>query len=211
LRMKNIAVLVSGGGSNLQALIDAVEAGEIPARISLVVAGKPGIFALERAKKHGIDSVCICRRDFADQLGHDAALLQALRGCGADLVVLAGYLSILGEELVREYRNRMINIHPSLIPSFCGSGYYGQRVHQAVLDYGARVSGATVHFVDEGTDTGPIILQQCVEVLQTDDAKSLSQRVLEVEHRLLPEAVKLFAQGRILVEGRKVTILEEEA
>ncbi|MGI6168195.1 MAG: phosphoribosylglycinamide formyltransferase [Christensenellales bacterium] len=209
--MRNIAVLASGGGSNLQALIDAIEAGEIAAKISLVVAGKPGIFALERARAHGIESVCICRGDYEDVCAHDRALRQVLRDCGADLVVLAGYLSILGKDLVQEYRNRILNIHPSLIPAFCGSGYYGQRVHQAVLDYGARVSGATVHLVDEGTDTGPIILQQCVEVLQTDNAQSLAARVLEAEHRLLPQAVKLFVEGRVSVEGRKVTILEEEA
>lgn len=204
--LKNIAVMVSGGGTNLQAIIDGIESGMIPGKISRVIASKPGIYALERAKKHGIPSVCICRKDFATKEVFDQAILQELVDCKADIVVLAGYLSILGAPVIQKFRNKIINIHPSLIPAFCGSGFYGEKVHQAAIDYGVKVSGATVHFVDEGTDTGPIIMQKCVEVLPEDDAHTLAQRVLVQEHTLLPLAVKLLLEEKIKVTGRKVTI-----
>lgn len=204
--MKRLAVMVSGGGTDLQSVIDGVQSGKIPAEIAVVISSKPGVYALERAKKAGIPGIVICKKDYADEQAFFDANLGALREYGAEGVVLAGYLSILGRQMIEAYPNKIINIHPSLIPSFCGKGYYGLRVHQAVLDYGAKVSGATVHFVDEGADTGPIILQQAVSVLPEDTAESLQQRILEAEHEILPEAVALFCAGRLLVQGRKVTI-----
>lgn len=204
--MKRLAVMVSGGGTDLQSVIDGVQSGKIPAEIAVVISSKPGVYALERAKKAGIPGVVICKKDYADEQSFFDANLGALREYGAEGVVLAGYLSILGRQMIEAYPNKIINIHPSLIPSFCGKGYYGLRVHQAVLDYGAKVSGATVHFVDEGADTGPIILQRAVSVLPEDTAESLQQRILEVEHKILPEAVALFCADRLLVQGRKVTI-----
>ncbi len=204
--MKRLAVMVSGGGTDLQSVIDGVQSGKIPGEIAVVISSKPGVYALERAKKAGIPGVVICKKDYADEQAFFDANLGALREYGAEGVVLAGYLSILGKQMIEAYPNKIINIHPSLIPSFCGKGYYGLRVHQAVLDYGAKVSGATVHFVDEGADTGPIILQRAVSVLPEDTAESLQQRILEVEHEILPEAVALFCADRLLVQGRKVTI-----
>lgn len=204
--MKRLAVMVSGGGTDLQSVIDGVQSGKIPGEIAVVISSKPGVYALERAKKAGIPGIVICKKDYADEQAFFDANLGALREYGAEGVVLAGYLSILGKQMIEAYPEKIINIHPSLIPSFCGKGYYGLRVHQAVLDYGAKVSGATVHFVDEGADTGPIILQRAVSVLPEDTAESLQQRILEVEHEILPEAVALFCADRLLVQGRKVTI-----
>ena len=204
--MKRLAVMVSGGGTDLQSVIDGVQSGKIPGKIAVVISSRPGVYALERAKKAGIPGVLICKKDYADEQAFFDANLCALREYGAEGVILAGYLSILGKQMIEAYPNKIINIHPSLIPSFCGKGYYGLRVHQAVLDYGAKVSGATVHFVDEGADTGPIILQRAVSVLPEDTAESLQQRILEVEHEILPEAVALFCADRLRVQGRKVTI-----
>lgn len=193
--MLNIAVLVSGGGSNLQALIDAVEAGEINGRIVTVVSSKPGVFALERAAKHNIPATVIGRKDNPD---FDRQLVTHLKDNKVDLVVLAGFLSILGGETLKEYSNRIINVHPSLIPSFCGKGYYGLKVHQAALDYGVKVTGATVHFVNEVVDGGAIILQKAVDVLENDTPESLQLRVMEeAEWVLLPKAVKLYCEGRL--------------
>lgn len=204
--MKRLAVMVSGGGTDLQSVIDGVQSGKIPGKIAVVISSRPGVYALERAKKAGIPGVVICKKDYTDEQAFFDANLGALREYGAEGVILAGYLSILGKQMIEAYPNKIINIHPSLIPSFCGKGYYGLRVHQAVLDYGAKVSGATVHFVDEGADTGPIILQRAVSVLPEDTAESLQQRILEVEHEILPEAVALFCADRLMVQGRKVTI-----
>ena len=203
-----IGVLVSGSGSNLQAIIDAVETGSIDARIALVIADRPGVFALERAEKHGIKALCVSRKG-KDAAALNAAILKELEEAGVELVVLAGFLSILDAGIVARYKNAIMNIHPALIPSFCGEGYYGMHVHEAAVRYGVKVSGATVHFVDEGTDTGPIILQECVKVYPADDAHALAERVLKVEHKLLPEAVRLFVNGRIRIEGRRVIICEE--
>ena len=207
--MKRFAVLVSGGGTNLQTLIDRVEDGTIPAEITSVISSRSDAYALTRAADHGIRTRVINRKISGSQQDCDAALLNALREDGADFVVLAGYLSILGKQVVQEYANRIINTHPALLPSFGGKGYYGLHVHEAVLSYGAKVSGATIHFVDEGTDTGPIILQQCVPVLCGDTPEALQQRVLEVEHGLLPKAVALMAEGRLFIEGRKVIVRED--
>ena len=206
--MLRMAVMVSGGGTNLQALMDAVEAGSIQnAEITSVISNKKDAYALERAKKHGIPGLCISPKDFADREAFGRALVKTLEEQQADLVVLAGYLVILPQILVKTYQNRMINIHPSLIPSFCGAGYYGLKVHEAVLERGVKVTGATVHFVDEGTDTGPIILQKAVEVCPDDTPQILQQRVMEqAEWKILPQAVSLIAQGRVSVTDGKVRI-----
>jgi len=204
---KKLAVMVSGGGTNLQSLIDGVEEGSIPAEICLVISSKAGVYALERARQAGIPTAVIARKEFSDLAAFHQANLQALRQSGAEGVVLAGYLSILSGEIVEAYAGRIINTHPALIPSFCGMGYYGERVHRAVLDYGAKLSGATIHFVDEGADTGPIILQEAVPVYPEDTEKTLAARVLEVEHRLLPKAVALFSEDRLVIRGRTVHIV----
>ncbi len=205
--MKRLAVMVSGGGTDLQSVIDGVEDGRIPAEIVVVIASKPGIYALERARKAGIPGIVICKKEYADEEAFFEANLAALRQYGAEGVILAGYLSILGKRMIEAFPNKIINIHPSLIPSFCGKGYYGLKVHKAALEYGVKVSGATVHFVDEGADTGPIIAQRSVPVLPGDTPEMLQQRVLEVEHEILPEAVALFCQDRLKVQGRRVSIL----
>ena len=207
MRIDRLVVMVSGGGTNLQAVLDACADGRIPARVVGVISSKPGVYALERARRAGVPTVVISPKDFADQAGHDEAVAKAIEGFGGQAVVLAGYLSILGPKLVHRYP--IVNIHPALIPSFCGKGYYGRRVHEAVLEYGVKVSGATVHFVDEGTDTGPIIMQKCVPVLDDDTPKRLAARVLKVEHEILPASVALLCEGRLCVEGRRVRILPE--
>lgn len=188
--MLNISVLVSGGGTNLQALIDGIEGGEIPgAQICRVISGNPEAYALQRAKKHGIPAKVIDKGSFPDKNERTGALLEALKEGKTDLIVLAGYMNVLPQKIVREYRDRIINIHPSLIPKYCGMGFYGKRVHQAVLDAGETVSGATVHLVDEGVDTGSVIIQKEVPVLPGDTADSLAGRVLATEHEILKEAV----------------------
>ena len=204
MRKVRIAVLASGGGTNLQTLIDAAEKGEINGEITAVISDRENAYALERARKHGIKAIYINRKQLAEKL------IIELQKLDIELVVLAGFLSILDRELVKAYEGRIINIHPSLIPSFCGKGFYGERVHKAALEYGVKVSGATVHFVDEGTDSGPIIFQEAVPVYFEDTSETLAARVLQVEHRLLPAAVGLFCEGRLRIEGRKVKILKEE-
>ena len=210
--MLKIAVLVSGGGTNLQALIDAQNRGELSGgQIVRVIASRPDAGALERAKKAGIPGAVVRRKDYADTSAFDAALLAELEGCGAELVVLAGYLSILSESVVSRYADRILNVHPSLIPSFCGKGYYGLKVHEAVLAYGVKVTGATVHFVNEVPDGGAILLQQAVEVWPDDTPETLQRRVMEqAEWKLLPRAVALFCEGRIRFEGRRAFAVEEK-
>lgn len=209
--MLKLAVLVSGGGTNLQAIIDAIEAGRISnARIDIVISNNKNAFALERARKHGIPSLCISPRDYNSRDQFNEALLEALKSRQVDLVVLAGCLVVIPEQMVDAFPNRIINIHPSLIPSFCGTGFYGLKVHEEVLKRGVRVTGATVHFVDKGTDTGPIILQKAVEVKQEDTPKELQLRVMEeAEWKLLPQAINLIAEGRIKVEENRVLISEK--
>ena len=205
--MKKVAVLVSGGGTNLQAIIDAKANGIIKnAEISLVISNKASAFALERAKKAGIEAKCISPSAFGARELFNKALIKALDEAEIDLVVLAGFLVIIPEEMVAKYRNRIINIHPSLIPSFCGTGYYGLKVHEKALERGVKLTGATVHFVDEGTDSGPIILQKAVEVKDNDTAESLQLRVMEeAEWKILPEAIELVVSGRVkVVEGKTV-------
>ena len=209
--MLNVAVLVSGGGTNLQAIIDAIADHTIQdARICLVLSNNRGVYALERARKAKIPSRVVSPGDFPDREKFNEALLAAVKESGADLVVLAGFLCVIPEKMVRAYENRILNIHPSLIPAFCGKGYYGLKVHEAALARGVRISGATVHFVDSGTDTGPIILQKAVEVLPEDTPKSLQLRIMEqAEWKILPQAIDLIAQGRVAVEGRCVRILQQ--
>ena len=197
--MLNIGVLISGGGTNLQAVIYGTESGEIKGQVKVVISSKQGAYGLERAKNHNIKAICETDED---------KIIEILKENKIDLVVLAGYLKIISPKLVNEFRNKMINIHPSLIPSFCGAGFYGEKVHQGVIDYGAKVTGATVHFVDEGADTGPIIMQDVVKVNQDDDAKTLAKRVLEVEHRILKESISLFCENKIKLQGRRVFINE---
>lgn len=209
--MLNIAVLVSGGGTNLQALIDAQGGGELPnGKIALVLASKPGVYALERAAKAGIPSDVLVRRDFPTQDAYDEALIGRLEAARIDLIVLAGFLTIISEKVVSRFENRIINVHPSLIPSFCGEGYYGLRVHEEALRRGVKVTGATVHFVNNVCDGGPIILQRAVEVQEGDTPELLQRRVMEqAEWKLLPKAVALFCEGRLAVEGAIVHIREE--
>ena len=209
-KAKKIAVLVSGGGTNLQSLIDCQRDGMFgESRITLVVASKPGVYALERAKNAGIDSAVLCRKDYADIAAYSAALVKALKKAEIDLVVLAGFLTIIDEQVYEAYPNAIINIHPALIPSFCGKGFYGLHVHEAALEKGVKVSGATVHFVTPECDAGPIILQKAVEVKQGDTPEVLQQRIMEeVEWKILPEAVKLFCEDKLTVKDNKVYIGE---
>ncbi|HQA58452.1 MAG TPA: phosphoribosylglycinamide formyltransferase [Acetivibrio sp.] len=208
--MLKIGVLVSGGGTNLQAIIDKIESGYIKnCSIVTVVSSKPGAYALERAKKHNIPAVCIARKDYPSVYEYGEALIRHFEGLNVDLVVMAGFLSILEENFVRRYQNRIINIHPALIPSFCGKGYYGIIPHQKALEYGVKVTGATVHFVDVEADAGPIILQKAVYIKDDDTPETLQKRVMEeAEWEILPEAIKLFSEGRLEIEGRKVRIKE---
>lgn len=209
--MLNIAVLVSGGGTNLQALIDSEGAGELGnGKIVRVIASKPGVYALERAEKAGIGTAVVSRKDFDTLEDYDRAILAELRACDAQLVVLAGFLSILGSEVIQAYPNRIINIHPALIPSFCGKGYYGLKVHEAALAKGVKVTGATVHFVNEIPDGGAIILQKAVNVEEGDTPEILQKRVMEqAEWKILPRAVRLFCDGKISVTGNTTHIMEE--
>lgn len=206
--MLKIAVLVSGGGTNLQAIMDAIDAGKISnARIEVVISNNKNAYALERAAKKGIANLCISPKDFGSRKEFNEALLCKLNEYRPDLIVLAGFLVVIPPEVIAEYKNRIINIHPSLIPSFCGTGYYGLKVHEGVLERGVKVTGATVHFVDEGTDTGPILLQKAVAVKEGDTPEVLQRRVMEeAEWKILPEAIDLIANGRVTVEGRRAVI-----
>ncbi|MCR5251722.1 MAG: phosphoribosylglycinamide formyltransferase [Lachnospiraceae bacterium] len=201
--MLRVAVMVSGGGTNLQAIIDAVESGKIrDTKLVRVISNKADAYALTRAKEHGIEAVAVTRKDHADKEAFHAALLAALDEVKPDLVVLAGFLVVLPPEMVQRYRGRIINIHPALIPSFCGDGFYGLKVHEAALARGVKVTGATVHFVEEGTDTGPIIAQKAVEVLPGDTPEVLQKRVMEqAEWILLPQVIDEIATGRLKIGG----------
>lgn len=199
--MLKIAVLVSGGGTNLQAIIDRITDGTISnAEISIVISNNKGVKALDRAKAAGIANKCISPKDFNRRDEFNEALLAELKSCNVDLVVLAGCMVVIPPMMVQAFPNKIINVHPALIPAFCGTGYYGLRVHEAVLERGAKVTGATVHFVDEGTDTGPIILQKAVDVCEGDTAEILQRRVMEeAEWKIMPEAIDLIANGRVMV------------
>ncbi len=204
--MLKIGVLVSGGGTNLQAIIDSIESGYITnAKIVTVISGNPDAYALERAKKHDINGVCIRKKDYLDEDDYLNAMAEHLDSLGVELIVLAGFMTVLGKKFIDRYKNKIINIHPALLPSFCGDGFYGLRVHKAALDKGVKVTGATVHFVNEETDGGPIILQKAVYVEEGDTPEILQKRVMEqAEWKIFPEAIKLISEGKIVVEGNKV-------
>ncbi|MDE7060290.1 MAG: phosphoribosylglycinamide formyltransferase [Lachnospiraceae bacterium] len=208
--MLRVVVMVSGGGTNLQAILDAVGDGRITnAKIVGVISNKADAYALTRAEQAKIPAACISRKDYAQREDFDRALLEAVDSFAPDLVVLAGFLVILPELLVKRYRNRMINIHPALLPSFGGKGYYGLKVHEEVLAHGCKVTGATVHFVDEGCDSGPILLQRAVEVKQGDTPEVLQRRVMEeAEWKILPQAIDLIANGRVIFKDGCVFVQE---
>ena len=197
--MLRVGVLVSGGGTNLQAILDAIDAGSIRnAKVEVVISNNAGAFALERAKKHGIPAECLSPKDFASRNEFNEALVAKIDSYDLDLIVLAGYLVKIAEIMIEKYRNKIINIHPSLIPSFCGVGFYGLKVHEAALQRGVKITGATVHFVDEGMDSGPIILQKAVEVKKGDTPEILQRRVMEeAEWKILPKAIDMIANGEI--------------
>ena len=206
--MKKIAVLVSGGGTNLQAILDACESRIIKnGKVEVVVSSKEGAYALERAKNHGVTGVVIPKKDYTDRAEYTAALISELKSRNIDLVVLAGFMIILDESFTRTYENRVINVHPALIPSFCGEGFYGLHVHEAALKKGVKVSGATVHFVNEVCDGGPIIAQKAVAVMEGDTPETLQRRIMEeAEWKLLPEAIELFCSDRLTVADGVVHI-----
>lgn len=208
--MLKIVVCVSGGGTNLQAIIDGIQQGAIAnVQIVRVISNNRNAYALERAKRAGVDGVCVSPRDYEDRERFNEAFLREVDVCSPDLIVLAGFLVVLPPALIRKYENRIINIHPSLIPSFCGTGYYGLKVHEAALARGVKITGATVHFVDEGTDTGPIVMQKSVEVRQDDTPEILQRRVMEeAEWIILPKSLKLIAEGKVTVTDGRVRIAE---
>lgn len=209
--VKRIAVLVSGGGTNLQALIDAENRGELGGRIALVLSSKPDVYALERAKNNGIPTLVLSRKEYATVTEYSRALADALVNENIDLVVLAGFLTILDEQVYEAFPNKILNVHPALIPAFCGKGYYGLRVHEAALEKGVKLSGATVHIVTPECDAGPIVLQRAVEVMEEDTPETLQRRIMEqAEWKILPEAVRLFCEDRIVVENGRVRILKGE-
>ncbi len=204
--VKRIAVFATGGGTNFQAVIDAVADGRIPGKIVCLIYNRKAAYAAERARLAGIPAIYINRKTSPSQEDFEARIQQTLRQYEAEVLVLAGWLDILGSETVKYYQNRIVNTHPALIPAFCGMGMYGHHVHEAVIAHGAKVSGCTIHLVEEGVDTGPIIFQQAVEVLPDDTADTLAARILPHEHRLLVEAVRLICEDRIVVEGRRVVV-----
>ena len=208
MKRARIGVLASGGGTNLQCVIDACERGEIDADVAVVISNVPEAFALERAKKHRIDAYAFPHKGVTREQ-HEADIIECLEQHSVDLVLLAGYLRILTPVFIDKYKGRLMNTHPALLPSFGGSGMHGLKVHKAVLDYGCKVSGCTIHFVTLDVDGGPIILQKSVQVLEEDTPETLQERVLKEEHKLYPRAVQLFAAGKLRYEGRRVRILEQ--
>ena len=208
--MLKIAVLVSGGGTNLQAIIDKIAEGVITnTEIAVVISNNKNAYALERAKQAGIEAVCVSPKDYENREQFNQEFLKTLDSYQVDLVVLAGFLLVIPPAMIQKYENRIINIHPSLIPSFCGTGYYGLKVHEGALARGVKVTGATVHFVDEGTDTGPIILQKAVEVQNGDTPEILQRRVMEqAEWEILPRAIHLIANGKVTVKDKKAVVEE---
>ena len=208
--MLKIAVLVSGGGTNLQAIIDKIAEGMITnTEIAVVISNNKNAYALERAKQEGIEAVCVSPKDYENREQFNQEFLKTLDSYQVDLVVLAGFLVVIPPAMIQKYENRIINIHPSLIPSFCGTGYYGLKVHEGALARGVKVTGATVHFVDEGTDTGPIILQKAVEVQNGDTPEILQRRVMEqAEWEILPRAIHLIANGKVTVKDKKAVVEE---
>ena len=208
--MQKIAICVSGGGTNLQAIIDAIESGTITnTKITGVISNNKKAYALERARNHGIENLCISPKDYETRAVFNEKFMEAVDGMNPDLIVLAGFLVVIPPKMIEKYRNRIINIHPSLIPAFCGTGYYGLKVHEAALKRGVKVVGATVHFVDKGTDTGPIIMQKAVAVQNGDTPKVLQQRVMEqAEWNILPAAIDKIAHGKVRIEDG-ITVVED--
>ena len=204
--MKNIGVLVSGRGTNLQALIDATERGDISGTITVVISNKKNAYALERARSHGIEAVHLPRKGRTPE-EYDEEIVKLLKNHKVEIVVLAGYMKILTPVVIRAYENHILNIHPSLLPSFGGVGFYGEKVHRAVLEYGCKFSGCTVHIVTEDVDSGPVVTQRCVPVLEDDTPETLASRVLEKEHEALVEAVKHMCEGKVVIDGRRVKII----
>jgi len=202
--MKRIGVLVSGGGTNLQAIIDGTESGLINGQVAVVISNRKEAYGLKRADKHKIPAIYIGKGNYPDTALADQALLETLKTYEIDIIVLAGYLKILSPAIIEDYRNRIINVHPSLIPAYSGDGFYGMKVHEAVIEAGEKYSGATVHFVDEGTDTGAIITQEKVDVTSEDTAETLAKKVLAIEHKILVETTAKLCLGKVEVGGRKV-------
>lgn len=204
--MLKIGVLVSGGGTNFQAIVDSIESGYIKnAQIVTLISSNPNAYALERAKKHNIEGVCIRKKDFENSSLYEKALIEHFESRGVGLVIMAGFMVVIGPDFINAFRNKIMNIHPSLIPSFCGNGFYGLKVHEAAIEKGVKVTGATVHFVTEETDAGPIILQKAVYINDDDTPESLQKRVMEeAEWEIFPEAIRLFAEGKIEIVGNKV-------
>jgi phosphoribosylglycinamide formyltransferase-1 len=202
----NIGVLISGGGTNLQAIIDNINLNNINGEIKIIISNRKDAYGLERGKRAGIESIYINPDDYENDAQFNSKLLEEFQKRNIELIILAGYLKILSKELISKYSGRIINIHPSLIPSFCGKNFYGKRVHEEIIRYGVKITGATVHFVDEGTDTGPIILQDIVKVDENDTVDSLQKKVLDIEHDILVKAIKLFCENRLSIEGRLVKI-----
>jgi phosphoribosylglycinamide formyltransferase-1 len=202
----NIGVLISGGGTNLQAIIDNINSGNISGKIKLIISNNKNAYGLERGKIAGIESIYINAKDFDNEELFNNRLIEEFQKKDVDLIVLAGYLKILSKDFIHTFSNRIINIHPSLIPSFCGKGFYGKRIHEEVINHGVKITGATVHFVDEGTDTGPIILQEALKVNEDDTPDSLQKKVLEIEHEILVKAIKLYCEGRISIDNRLIRI-----
>lgn len=208
--MLNIGVLISGGGTNLQSIIDNTQNGKIKGKIKLIISNREEAYGLTRGRNAGIESIYLNSKDFKNEREYNERLMELFKEKEIDLIILAGYLRVLSKEFIEAFQEKIINIHPSLIPSFCGKGYYGKKVHEEVIKSGVKITGASVHFVDEGTDTGPIILQDIVYVDPQDTVDTLQKKVLEVEHKLLGKAVEFFCEGRLLIEGRKVIIKELE-
>ncbi|OXT08822.1 phosphoribosylglycinamide formyltransferase [Thermoanaerobacterium thermosaccharolyticum] len=200
-----LLVMASGNGTDFQSIIDGIKSGYINAEIAALISDKEGAYALKRAADNNIPSICVPKKKLKGRFYEE--LMKVVDKINPDGIILAGFITILNEEIVNKYQNKIINIHPSLIPSFCGKGFYGINVHKAVIEYGVKYTGCTVHFVDAGADTGPIILQEVVKVEDNDTPETVADKVLKLEHRLLPYAVKLFAEGRLKVEGRRVIII----
>lgn len=200
-----IGILASGNGTNLQAIIDKSRNGQIPVRVAVVISDR-NAFALRRARDHNIPAYIVKPGEYDSQREYEQQMVDILKKHGSELVVLSGFMKILSPHFIDSFKGRIINIHPSLIPAFCGKGFYGMKVHEAVIDYGVKITGATVHFVDENVDSGPIIIQKAVAVEDSDTPETIAQKVHEIEHEILPEALKLFAQGKLKVIGRRVFI-----
>ncbi|MDI3494888.1 MULTISPECIES: phosphoribosylglycinamide formyltransferase [Pseudothermotoga] len=200
-----VGVLASGNGTNLQAIIDKSKNGQIPVRVAVVISDR-NAFALRRARDHNIPAYIVKPGEYDSQREYEQQMVDILKKHGSELVVLSGFMKILSPHFIDSFKGRIINIHPSLIPAFCGKGFYGMKVHEAVIDYGVKITGATVHFVDENVDSGPIIIQKAVAVEDSDTPETIAQKVHEIEHEILPEALKLFAQGKLKVIGRRVFI-----